>query len=131
VTFPVKSHARNFFSLFGLSFIIISAGYLIQSVKNTVFFQDLSILTLIFTFFSLIALYVFYRGQTKEPPAQSMHTLFSFSIKFLLELILALLWFLVAKKTHTGSVIMFFVLYLTFSLFLILTIIKALKNRPL
>jgi hypothetical protein len=60
-----------------------------------------------------------------------MHTLFSFSLKFLLELILVLTWFFIAKKTGLPSVLSFFVLYLTFTLFLILIILKPLKKRPL
>jgi len=60
-----------------------------------------------------------------------MHTLVSLSLKFLLELLLTIIWFILAKKTSSESVLMFFILYLAFSLFLILNILKALKNKSL
>jgi hypothetical protein len=53
------------------------------------------------------------------------------SLKFLLEMILALVWFIVAKKTALPSVLIFFVLYLALTLFTVLIILKTLKNRAL
>ena len=123
---------RNILKLFVSGLFIISTAYLLQPViKITVYFPDLARLTIIFTLISIVSAYVFFRGQLKEPQSQTMHTLVSLSIKFLLELTLALLWFLVAKKTSSQSVLMFFVLYLTFSLLVFFTILSALKNKAL
>jgi hypothetical protein len=60
-----------------------------------------------------------------------MHTLLSVSFKFIIELILALIWFIVAKKTTFHSVLLFFVLYLAFTLISIWLILKTLKYRSL
>jgi hypothetical protein len=42
-----------------------------------------------------------------------------------------LLWFIVAKKTSLQSVLMFFVLYLTLTLFTLWVILKTLKHKVL
>jgi hypothetical protein len=42
-----------------------------------------------------------------------------------------LLWFIVAKKTSLPSVLMFFVLYLSLTLFTLWVIMKTLKNKAL
>jgi hypothetical protein len=46
-------------------------------------------------------------------------------------MIMALVWFIVAKKTSLTSVFIFFVIYLTLTLFSIFVILKTLNNRPL
>ena len=128
----MKSLIRKILSFFTTGLLIICSGYLLKPlIKTTDFFPDLVILSIIFTFISIISAFVFLKGQPKEPQSRAMHTLVSVGIKFLLELILALLWFLIAKKTSSQSVFMFFVLYLTFSSLLIFTVLKALKNKAL
>jgi hypothetical protein len=44
---------------------------------------------------------------------------------------LALVWFIVAKKTSLQSVLMFFVLYLALTLYTLWVIVKILKNKAL
>jgi hypothetical protein len=46
-------------------------------------------------------------------------------------MIFIVFWFFIAKKTGLPSVILFFVLYLAFTLFLILVMLRTLKNRSL
>jgi len=128
----VKSLLNNILFLLVFGLLVLFAGRIILvSAGLDKIFPDFLILTLVFTSVTLISLYIFIRGQSRESHNQTMHTLVSISLKFLLELGLTIFWFIVAKKTFTGSVIMFFVLYLTFSLFLILIILKTLKKRSL
>jgi hypothetical protein len=49
----------------------------------------------------------------------------------LLEMILALVWFFVLKKTDTSDLLLFFVLYLAFSLYSIICMLKTLKSKSL
>jgi len=65
------------------------------------------------------------------PDAQTMHTLIAVSLKFILEMILALVWFILWKKNSLASVFIFFILYLSLSLFSIGVIMKTLKNKTL
>jgi len=111
--------------LFGTGFILVSSGIL------NVFFNDIVILSFLFSIINLLSIIIFLRGQNREADRQTMHTLVSVSLKFLLELILAFIWFIVAKKSTLHSVLMFFVLYLAFTLFSIWVILKTLKFRSL
>jgi hypothetical protein len=60
-----------------------------------------------------------------------MHSLVAIGLKFLIELVFAFLWFFVGKKTGLSDVILFFVLYLAFTLFLLMVIVKELKHKSL
>lgn len=60
-----------------------------------------------------------------------MHLMLAISLKMLIEMVLALLWFFVAKKNSADSLILFFILYLAFSLFSIFCMLKTLKNKSL
>jgi Ca2+/Na+ antiporter len=93
--------------------------------------SDIAIPSSVFSVITLITLVIFLRGQTKEPESQTLHSLVAISLKFLLELVLVLIWFIVAKKTSLPSVLIFFVLYLTFTLFSIWVILRTLKGKSL
>jgi len=71
------------------------------------------------------------KGQEKTSGSQVIHSMVSVSLKFILEMVMALIWFLVAKKTAVSSVVLFFVLYLAFTLFSISHILNTLKNKSL
>jgi hypothetical protein len=115
-----------------LNLISFGTGYLLISAAGVKFaLTDITILTFIFSLISFITITIFLRGQTKEPDSQTLHSLVSVSFKFLLEMVLALVWFIVAKKISLTSVIIFFVLYLTFTLFSIWVILKTLRNKSL
>lgn len=104
---------------------------MIPLILNNLVRLDLAVLSSVFTLIAIITLSVFLHGQTKEPDSQTLHSLVSVSLKFLLELVITLLWFIVAKKTSLASVLLFFVLYLTFTLFSIRVILKTLKDKSL
>jgi len=112
-------------------FIAGSAYFLITIHIITLLFTDILILSLFFSIIAIITLIIFLRGQTKDPESQTLHSLVSVGLKFLLELVLALVWFIVAKKTSLDSVFAFFVIYLTLTLFSVLIILKTLKNKAL
>jgi hypothetical protein len=118
--------------LFLLDIMLPFTGYLLASAASIILnYRDIAILSLSFSIIAFITLVIFLRGQTKGPDSQTLHTLVAVSLKFLLELPIALIWFIVAKKTSLASVLIFFVLYLTFTLFSIWIILKTLKNKSL
>ena len=92
---------------------------------------DLFTLSSAFAAITILTLFIYFRGRYKEEKEQAMHTLVAISTKFLAELALVLIWFVVAKKTSGTYVILFFVLYLTFSMFSIGLILKTLKRKRL
>jgi hypothetical protein len=115
-----------------LECLILIAGLLIVSKSGIgITFREIALLSGIFTIISLLVIIIFFRGQVKDPATQTMHSLVSVTLKFLLELILALVWFFVAKKTGLSSVLLFFILYLAFTLFSVFIMVKTLKNKSL
>lgn len=92
---------------------------------------EIVIVSTVFSAIALVTIIIFFRGQTKEPDSQTLHVLVAISLKFLLEIVFALIWLIVVKKTSLPSVLMFFVLYLALTLFTILIIVKTLKNKVL
>lgn len=111
--------------------IVIAGSLLISTFGLDLSFSDIALLSLGYTFIALITIIVFFRGQTKDAGSQTMHTLVSLSLKFLIEMVLAVIWFLIAKKTELRYVILFFVLYLAFTLFSVILMLKTLKNKSL
>ena len=115
-----------------LNVLLLSVAYLLVSIAKL----DLSlnyVLVLLpsFSIIAIITLIIFFSGRTKEPDNQTLYSLVSIGLKFLLEMVFALFWFLVAKKTSLQSVLMFFVLYLALTLFTISVIVKTLKSKAL
>ena len=110
---------------------MLTAYLAVTTINLNVSFQEIAVLSASFTLIALITILVFLKGQTKPPDSQTFHTLVAISLKFLLELVTALLWFIVAKKTSIPSIIIFFVLYLTLTLFTIRVVVKTLKNKAL
>jgi hypothetical protein len=123
---------KNILGLILLNTLILLAAYiLIATNKISVNISDVAILSGGFSVIAIITIVIFLKGQSKEPDAQTFYTLVAISLKFLLELIIALLWFFNSKKNSFESVLIFFVLYLALSLFSIWLILKRLKNKAL
>lgn len=114
------------------NFLLLGTGLLVRSIiPANLFIKDIVILSLFFSVISAITLIIFFRGRTREPDSGTMHTLVAVSLKFLLDMILALAWFFISKKTSLTSVFIFFVIYLTLTLFTLFVILNVLKNRSL
>jgi len=118
--------------LFLLNILLSAAGYLfIYLTSFNILLSDIIYPALFLSVIAFITLIIFFRGQTKDPESQTFHSLVAVGLKFLLELCLALVWFIVAKKNSLPSVLLFFILYLALTLFSIWVILKTLKNRSL
>jgi VanZ family protein len=92
---------------------------------------DLFTLSLAFAAISSLTLFIFFTGRNKEEKEQVMHTFVALSTKFLTELALVIIWFVLTKKTSITYVILFFVLYLSFSMLSLGLILKTLKKKSL
>jgi hypothetical protein len=113
-----------------LNLLLLTTAYILVSIfKVNLRLTDALVLSFAFSLIAGITLIIFFKGQLKEPDSQTLYILAAISLKFLLELVFALVWFIVAKKTSLASVLMFFVLYLGLTLFSIQIILKTLKNK--
>lgn len=92
---------------------------------------DFSLLLFIFSLITLAYLLVFIRGRKKSAEGSTLHLLTATAVKLFSEMILALVWFVAVKKIAVESVILFFVLYLAFTLFSILIVLNTLKTKSL
>jgi len=112
--------------------LFISAGWLLIVITDiNLTAADLIILSSAFTAIAILVLFIFMRGRTKEPDSQVIYSMVSVSLKFILELVLVLVWFFIAKKTNLPSVILFFILYLSFTLYSTLHILNTLRSKSL
>lgn len=123
-------HARNYLFLTLLAFLTWISLY----VTNTIF-QGLipsgNGISLVagFTLISFSAFLIFFSGIKKESEKSVFHTLIALGVKMLLSFFFALLYFIVFKNRETVSVILFFVLYLEFTLFVVFTFLSVLKKK--
>jgi len=129
---PMRQIFRYVLFLFLITILLTGAGALIQSITDTNLpLKDILFLSSLFSVNSIVTLIIFFRGQSREPDSQTMHTLVAISLKFLLDMVLALVWLIISKKTSPASVFLFFVIYLTLTLFTLFVILKILRNSSL
>jgi len=115
-----------------LFLLIITGGYLlVRFIEIPLFFNDIITLAAAFSAIGIISGIIFTTGLKKGPEARTMYLMVASTLKLLLEMVLALLWFLIVKKTYLASVILFFVLYLAISLYSMFFILNTLKSKPL
>ncbi len=128
MTSPVP--VKNLLSLLLLSAILAILILIISAVRPSILpGRGELLLTGGFALATLASLIVFFRGAGKNPEASVFATLIALGIKLLLSLVLALLFFLVLKNRDTGSLLLFFILYLAFTFYVILTFLSVLKKR--
>ena len=126
------SFLRNILTTIALGCGIIGIGslaLLIFGAEKYLF--DLLILSSAFTIIIVISFVIFHKGLSKAPQSSFLYSIISIGVKFLLEMILAIFWFISAKKSSIEFVLIFFVLFLAFTLYLISAILKALKKKSL
>lgn len=111
---------------------LIMAGYLlVRFTEIPLFLNDILLLTASFSVIGIISAVIFTAGFNKGPEARTMYLMVASTLKLLLEMVLALVWFLIVKKTYLTSVLLFFVLYLAISLYSIFFMLNTLKSKPL
>ena len=131
-SFTLKKPVQYFTLLILISIaLIIGAIFLFNHLNDDLKIPEIILITLSFSAVSLTSILIFLKGQKKEIKIQPLFTLVAVSLKFLLELVVALIWFIVAKKTAVQCILLFFVLYLTFTMFSIWVILNTLKNKSL
>lgn len=111
--------------------LLMSLGLLGINKVIPSFFPESHIfpLTGSFTLIAMASMLGFFSGFVKNAENSVFLTLVSVSLKMLLSLVLALIYFLLFKNREAGSVILFFVLYLGFTLFVLFTFLNVLKKK--
>ncbi|HNV65663.1 MAG TPA: hypothetical protein PK596_00905 [Bacteroidales bacterium] len=109
-------------------FIIMEmvVGRLFPSLFNI---SAAAFLTAGFTLTAFIALLIFFNGYHSDRERSVFMTLIALGLKMVLCFVLALLFFLVFKNKSTGSVVLFFILYLAITVYVVLTFTGVLKKK--
>lgn len=113
-----------------LNLILILSANLIRPVAVFGHGAVLALCTA-FSFISLISFLIFIYGQKKTAESQGIYSLVSIGLKFLLELVLTAIFFIVSKKISLQYVVLFFVIYLTLTLYLVFFLLRILKTKHL
>lgn len=117
-----------YLSVLSLSFLLI--GLFLIPDQITGISRNQFLLTLSFYFLvNLVVLSLFFKGKSKDPKKSLLYTFSAISAKFLLYLLFIVVYFLITKNLSTSYLIVFFILYLAFTLFTVLAIVKALKAK--
>ena len=115
-----------------IEILILNAGFiLVSNVDINLLFREIAVLSGAFTLLTFLILAIIFRGVAREPDSKTLHIMVAMGLKFLIELVFAFVWFFVGKKTGLSDVLLFFVLYLAFTLFSILVILKTLNYKSL
>jgi hypothetical protein len=131
ITILRKTSSYSFSLLYLILICLISGYFILRFLKISLSFVDFSALVLCFALITYIVLLVFIKGNNRDPQGRTMHILTALGIKILAELVLALIWFFAFKKNSLSSLIIFFVLYLAFSLFSTFFMLNTLKYKSL
>ena len=91
--------------------------------------NDILLLTGGFTVIAMAALVIYFNGTEGKGEKRVFATLIAIGVKMLLSFVLALLFIVVFKNKETGSVILFFILYLSFTVFVILTFLRIIRRK--
>jgi hypothetical protein len=108
-----------FLLLFGLNKILPSSFPI----------NDILLLTGGFAVIAMAALVIFFNGTEGKGEKRVFATLIAIGVKMLLSFVLALLFIVVFKNKETGSVLLFFILYLSFTVFVILTFLRIIRRK--
>jgi len=122
----IRYYARLAVIFLVLVALIIVLGVIRPGLTDTV---PAILLTAGFALAAFISLLIFFNGFFSDNEKSVFMTLIALGVKMLLSFVLALLFLLVFKNDSTGSLILFFILYLAFTFYVILTFTGVLKNK--
>jgi len=119
-----------FLLAFALLILLLLLG--LNKISHSYFpVNDILLLTGGFAFISMTALVIFFRGTEGNGGKRVFATLVAIGVKMLLSFVLALLFIVVFKNKETGSVLLFFILYLAFTFFVLLTFFRIIRRKSL
>ena len=121
---------RYYIRLLALSLVlvilVITAERLFPSIYEI---TDALCLTAGFTLAAFASLLIFFNGFFSDREKSVFLTLIALGVKMLLSFVLALLFLLVFKNDAIGAIILFFILYLAFTVFVVFTFTGVLKKK--
>ncbi|MBS0010946.1 MAG: hypothetical protein KFF49_06030 [Bacteroidales bacterium] len=128
----MKSSVRIFVQLLLFSLLLFALSALaIYVLPVGLTFRDLLLPGIGFPVIIALSFLVFIFGISREAERQPMFTMVTIGLKFVLSGIFALTYFIILKRTGPGYIVLFFLLYLAFTFYLLKVMLKVLKVRSL
>jgi hypothetical protein len=93
--------------------------------------ENIPALTGGFALISLTALIIFFSGYGKNAEKSVFATFIAIGVKMILSFVFALVFLVIFKNRETGSVVLFFVIYLVFAIFTFSTFFSILKKKSM
>jgi hypothetical protein len=106
--------------------LVTAAGILFPPLFNLL---PALLITGCFALAAFASLLIFFNGFFAGSEKSVFMTLIALGVKMLLSFVFALLFFLVFKNDSTGSLILFFILYLAFTFYVVHTFASVLKKK--
>ena len=121
---------RYYLRLLALSLIFVILVITLERLYPSLYdITDALWLTAGFTLAALSSLLIFFNGFFSDREKSVFLTLIAMGVKMLLSFVLALLYLLVFKNDAIGAIILFFILYLAFTVFVVFTFTGVLKEK--
>lgn len=121
---------RYYIRLLALSLIFVILVITLKRLYPSLYdITDALWLTAGFTLAALASLLIFFNGFFSDREKSVFLTLIAMGVKMLLSFVLALLYLLVFKNDAIGAIILFFILYLAFTVFVVFTFTGVLKKK--
>ena len=125
-----RGATRYYLRLLALSLVSVILIIAIDKLLPSLFDTAAAVLLAAgFTLAAFISLLIFFNGFYADREKSVFLTLIELGVKMLLSFVLALLFLLVFKNDSFGSIILFFVLYLAFTVYVVLTFTSVLKKK--
>jgi hypothetical protein len=126
----VKSIVKTFFFLFLIYLALAGISYLLSQIfPDKTSFKDLSIFLTAALIIAVISSYIFFRGLRNSESKSVLYTLSAIGVKFLLFLGLLGIFALVKDDLSWQFLVIIFVMYISFTVYLLITFVNILKSK--
>lgn len=125
----MKHNFKSYLFLLLLTLLFLLSGLAINWLHPAAL--NISTLAIILAFFlpvSFLALLIFNSGIKNDPDRRILKTFVAITLKTVLCLAFALILFMGFKKKDSVTVILFFIIYLGFTLFVVFSMLNTLKK---
>ena len=128
----MKKAARTFINLFFYTIAVFAfTAVVIQLIPLQLTITELLLITIIFSLITALALLLFLTGTEKSPEKQPLYTMGAVGLKLFMFIIYAIVYFIILKNSGALYIILFFLLYLAFTIYLLKVVVKILKIKSL
>ncbi|MGM0529301.1 MAG: hypothetical protein ACQERS_12935 [Bacteroidota bacterium] len=128
----MKGSVRIFIYLLLYSLLLFALSALaIYVLPSGLTLRDLLLPGIVLPVIVALSFVVLIFGKTREAERQPVFTIVAIGLKFVLSIIFALTYFIVLKRTGRDYIVLFFFLYLAFTVYLLKVMFKVLGNKSL